>query len=177
MHRLHWFGTVVVMAFAISGCGAASAPHASGTLTCPTKNTVRPAGFCLTSAERALGEKIAYIDPNADAVLFKGGETLTTPPRGYSPSISLKQADSIALSADHYTHPRINGAALVVAHDWSGSPASGPAYYYIDITPPGGVVVPNAGGPGSMSKPPGRSTLVNMLINPSNGQLIGVGTS
>jgi hypothetical protein len=146
----------------------------TGTPTCPATTSVQPSSFCLSPAESALGEAPVSIDSNADSVMLANGITLTSPPTGYTPGITLRQAESIAIAASPVSGAHLNGGVLALSHDWTGSPANGTPYYFIDVTPVGGAIVPDAGPPGS-SEPTTPDTYVDVLIDAQTGQVVGAG--
>lgn len=146
--------------------------------TLPTKPSAaaEPSFPPLTTSEKAGGLQQAYVDPNADRVLLSQGTDLLTNPH-WKPAITSTQAQAVCLSfaTSKFAEAKIHGAVLAQAYSPNSHAQPGPRMWFVDVTPPGGVTVVDA-GPAAQMRKPHKASLLDCIVNPTTGQVVVMGT-
>lgn len=160
------------LSLAISGCGSVFSAFPTATSSAATEPSFPP----LTASEKAQGLQQAYVDPNADRVLLSQGTDLLTNPHWKS-AVNSKQAQAACLffATSKFAGAKVHGVVLAQAFTPNSHAQPGPRMWFVDVTPPGGVTVVDA-GPAALMRKPNKAPLLDCLVNPNTGQVAGMGT-
>ena len=177
MKRLRRFDFIAMAAIVVLAVGSVVAiTMCTASPTCPTSNTVKPSSFCLSPAERALGQAIVHDPTIPDSVMMQGPGTLTIGPHDRS-AITKTQAEEAAVTASarfgFYNHAVVRSAILAEEHDDGGNPAHGQLVWIVDITPPGGAPPEACGGFGACTQPPKSQRFTIEVVSASTGVALG----
>lgn len=185
MKNLRQIGFFTLVTIALVGCGTAAqltiSALPSPTASTPICNPSAPApteNFCLTSAEQADGQTLVHMSTIPDSFFLEQNVSLTIAPSD-TPSISEQTAESTAMQATANQDPQLNEAVLAEWHDAEGEPTTGQLTWIVNVTPSGGAVVPEGGGPATGTGPtpvPSRKAFLVVYINATTGQVTGIVT-
>lgn len=163
MKKALLLGALLLGAAVLSACGV-SKPASLG---CP-QTTQYEFRFCLTAAENGNHQMIVHDPTIPDRVLVLHGVTLTRAPHDQS-SITSKQAENAALKfvtpPGGTTTLRAHSAIFAELHNSEGLPTDGQLVWLIDVSPPGGVTLPQF----TPLKPPQHVPYEWVLVNATTG--------
>lgn len=132
-----------LVALALTGCGAAAAVtlHPLDSSAAPTICAADTpiVSTCITQAEENLGETPLSGSTLTEQEIADAGFQFTSPP-STTASISVAQADSVAMEGDTLPSPAVRSTVLAELHDLNGDPAQGELVYLVDVTPPSGTL-------------------------------------
>lgn len=163
MQKCLCFGAALFGASLLAACGT-SVPASRG---CP-QTTQYESQFCLTAAENQDHQVIVHDPTIPDRVLVLHGITLTRAPHDRS-SITQNQAERAALQfitpPGGTTTLRAHSAIFAELHNSEGLPTDGQLVWLIDVSPPGGITLPQF----TPLKPPQHVPYEWVLINATSG--------
>src|SRR5579875_495658 len=126
------------MSSAASTTQRAISPQATGT------HIPAPTTFCLSAAEKAIGETVLHSPTLPDSAFLGANRSLTIATADAAlATVSQQSAEQTALKMTHFPGEQVHSAILAELHDAYGRPAAGPLVWVVDITPPAGTTFLN----------------------------------
>ncbi len=174
LKRASGLAIVGIVATGLAACAASqgsSSSHAGEkpVVGCP-RTTRYETAFCETAAEFALQQRIIHDPTIPDKGLIDMGITLTIGPQDHA-TVTRAEAE-----ANAYPKPsqrsNIRSAVLGEMHNAEGLPAQGHLVWLLDVSPPGGAIVPGGAPQGLGVQPSSREPYAVLIVDAHTGHVL-----